>query len=490
MLLKELMAGLEILWATGDLAVPISGVTADSRKAGPGTLFVAISGTCTDGHRYVENALARGATGVVISDPAACSGAGPRILVRDTRQALASLALRLAGAPQRSLNFVGITGTNGKSTTAHLLAQLLERTGSRPVGLLGTLGGRVGAKPLPHALTTPDPVTLARLLQEIVREGAREVVMEVSSHAISQGRTLGLEFSTAILTNISGSEHLDFHGTFENYVATKKHLFSRFLRGTAIINADDPFGREFAVASPRSVTYALKSTADLEARHVVCDLTQSRFSFFLQGSKVRHGVTLPFPGPVNIANTLAAIASALEMGRPLDPLLEAVEDLKPVRGRLEPVHAGQPFAILIDYAHTPDALDKLLQFVQRHCHGRVLVVFGCGGDRDRGKRPLMGSIAARRAHQTILTSDNPRWEDPVTILSEIAAGMGGAPCHREIDRRLAIRHALASARPKDAVIIAGKGHETTQEIAGQLHPFDDRRAVLDWLGQKGYNQTP
>jgi len=438
--------------ALGDPAARIRGVTEDSRRCGPGDLFVAMPGTRDDGLRYARDAASRGAVAVAGErDP----GAGiPWIRVPDARQSAGRLADLVYGDPSREIALLGVTGTNGKTTTAHVAAQLLPGQ----VGFIGTTGIRFPGRDLPATNTTPSATEMRRLLRAMVDAGCVACAMEVSSHALVQARVDGLRFRAAVYTNLSG-DHLDYHRTIEEYAAAKQHLFE-LLDGdaTAIVNGRDRVCTRIRTRA-RVVRFAPRS--------VVVEARRTRFRW--RGREV----WTPLVGRHNAENAAAALEAACALGADPREAVEALKGVLPARGRLEPVQS-EPFLVLVDYAHTDDALEKALRAVREMTPGAIHLVFGCGGDRDRSKRPRMGRVAAKRADHILVTNDNPRSEDPERIAEEIVGGLGRLGRFRvQLDRRAAIREAIAAAQPGDAVLIAGKGHETGQIVGSQVLPFDD-----------------
>jgi UDP-N-acetylmuramoyl-L-alanyl-D-glutamate--2,6-diaminopimelate ligase len=489
MQLTELLAGVRVLRRLGQ-DVAVTGVEYDSRRVRPGSLFVAMRGETTNGNQYTEQAAANGASAVVTDSAAAfdAAAAGPfevaLVEVPNGRRALAEVSAQFFGHPERALAVSGVTGTNGKTTTAFLLEQMLEQAGRETV-LVGTIEYRIGgeARPAPH--TTPESRDLLALFAEGVAAGASEAVMEVSSHALVQGRVWGVPFDTAIFTNLT-RDHLDYHGTMEEYFEAKALLFApRQESGVAapraaILNADDAAGVrliEIARAAGSSVvTYGIER-GEFRAREIEMRLDGMGFRVETAEGSVAD-VQTRLTGRVNVYNLLAAAAAAVTRGIPLDAIAAAAPSLKPVPGRFELVSEGQEFAVAVDYAHTDDALRNVIalarELVKPHA-GRVITLFGCGGDRDRSKRPLMGRAAAEGSEVVVLTSDNPRSEDPRAIIRDVLPGLAGsaAAYHVEPDRRRAIGLAISMARPGDLVLLAGKGHEKTQTIGATVLPFDD-----------------
>jgi UDP-N-acetylmuramoyl-L-alanyl-D-glutamate--2,6-diaminopimelate ligase len=443
----------------------------DNRQVVPGTLFFCVPGFTRDGHDFAPEAVSRGAVALVVERQL---GSGvPEILVESVRAAMAPAAARFFGDPTARLMTVGVTGTNGKTTTAFLLHALLE-AGGLQAGLLGTVKSIIGGVEHEVVRTTPEAIDLQRTFRTMLDAGDRACAMEVSSHALELRRADGIHFAAALFTNIS-RDHLDFHGTMEDYFAAKRRLFTDVGVALAVINVDDPYGRRLAEELARPVTFALEQEATYRATDLETGLDGSRFS--VQGTQLRS----PLRGRFNVYNALGAFAAARELGIPAAMAAKAIEQAPQVPGRFEPVDEGQSFAVLVDYAHTPDSLQHVLEAARALTDGRVHVVFGAGGDRDRGKRPLMGQVAKRLADRVLITSDNPRSEDPESIIAEILAGAGGGVSW-DVDRRAAIAAAIAEAEPGDVVVIAGKGHEQGQEFAnGRKIPFDDRAVAREVL---------
>jgi UDP-N-acetylmuramoyl-L-alanyl-D-glutamate--2,6-diaminopimelate ligase len=449
------------------------GVGMDSRAIAPGDLYIAVRGSQADGHRYVADAVRRGAAAVVVEQPA---GAGvPEIVVRDGRRAALAIGAAWYAHPARQLTLIGVTGTNGKTTTTGLLRHLLDRDAD--AGSIGTLGAFDGrGEPVTStagALTTPGPIDLQATLAAMLARGCRTVTMEASSHSLDQGRLDGLTFAAGVFTNLT-RDHLDYHHTMEAYLGAKLRLAELLgTTGVEVVNLDDEAWRALPIRS-RRVTYGQHPAADLRASGVVLDASGSRFQ--LSGCFGAAEASLPLLGDFNVANALAAAACALALGRSLAEVVSRLALAPQVPGRMERI-AERPCTVLRDYAHTPDALERALATLRPLTPGRLIVVFGCGGDRDRGKRPLMGRIAAERSDIAVVTSDNPRTEDPGAIIDDIEQGMGGVPHRRVVDRLEAIRQALAEARPGDTLLLAGKGHETYQVLGSEKVPFDEREIV-------------
>jgi UDP-N-acetylmuramoyl-L-alanyl-D-glutamate--2,6-diaminopimelate ligase len=467
----------------GDPATAITTVTHDSRKAGPGALFVAIKGLAADGHQFVEAARKKGAAAVA-SEREAEPG-GPWLRVPDAREALALLSAEVLGQPGRSLELVGVTGTNGKTTTTYLIDAALRAAGHR-VGLLGTVQYRIGDRLADATRTTPESSDLQALLREMVDEGCSHAVLEVSSHSLELQRVAGCEFRVAVFTNLT-RDHLDFHGDMDSYFQAKRKLFSDLLRpdGRAVINADDDRAGDLVSAARAPVwTYGLERPADFRAEDIRLGLEGTRFR--IVGPSGAQDVKTALVGRFNVQNLLAGFAASVALGVAPEVARAGLATVTGVPGRLERVPGAAGFTVIVDYAHTDDALKNLLETVRELGPSRVITVFGCGGDRDRTKRPLMGAVASRLSDIVIVTSDNPRSEPPEAILEEIQRGMNGgrkAERHAIVDRREAIARALEMAQPGDAVVIAGKGHETYQVLRDRTVPFDDRQVARDILSR-------
>jgi UDP-N-acetylmuramoyl-L-alanyl-D-glutamate--2,6-diaminopimelate ligase len=476
--LRALLHALPDTRVEGDADVAIEGVAYRSKDVRPGWLFFCVPGTRVDGHDFAAEAVAAGAHAVVVERDVEVSRGVARVLVPSVRAAMGPIAALFHERPAEDLLLVGITGTNGKTTTTYLAEAIFRAAGITP-GVIGTTGIRIDGESVGYDRTTPEAPDLQRLLAEMRELGVGAVAMEVSSHGLEQRRVGGMRFGCAVFTNLS-QDHLDYHGTLEEYFAAKAMLFTPELADRAAINFDSPEGMSLAGRIP-TVTYGIGDGADLRAEDV--RLGPDGLSFSVGGSHFRSRLR----GAFNVHNCLAAIAAARQIGLPDSAIVDGIASVSGVPGRMEPVEAGQRFQVLVDYAHTPDSLDNVL-VAARPLAGehRVIVVFGCGGDRDRGKRPLMGEAATRRADMTFITSDNPRSEDPAAIVAEIEPGArrGGGRYTVEVDRREAIRAAIAEAGPGDVVIIAGKGHETGQEFADRTIPFDDRTVAREELASR------
>jgi UDP-N-acetylmuramoyl-L-alanyl-D-glutamate--2,6-diaminopimelate ligase len=445
----------------------------DSRTIASGMIYVAVRGSQADGHRFVADAVRRGAVAVVVESPQQ-SGV-PEIVVRDGRRAALALGQAWFGYPGRRLALIGVTGTNGKTTTVGIVRHLFNAAATAAsIGTLGAFDGE--GRPVEStagSLTTPGPIDLQATLAELVSRGTTHVAMEASSHSLDQGRLDGLGFCAAVFTNLT-RDHLDYHGTMDAYLAAKLALSNLLaLDGVEVVNLDDGAWQAMAPRSPR-VTFGLHPAADVRASGVTLDASGSRFR--LDGCYGVAEASLPLLGDFNVSNALAAVAAALALGHPLADVVDRLARSPQVPGRMERI-GETPCIVLRDYAHTPDALERALATLRPLTRGRLIVVFGCGGDRDRGKRPLMGRIAAEGADLAIATSDNPRTEDPAAIIDDIEQGMGGVPHLRIVDRLAAIHAALAEGKPGDTVLLAGKGHETYQVLGTEKVPFDEREIV-------------
>jgi UDP-N-acetylmuramoyl-L-alanyl-D-glutamate--2,6-diaminopimelate ligase len=482
-ILEKLLAPIAGVRLLGDRETRIGGIAYDSRKVKPGDLFVAIRGERTHGALFIPEAVRHGAAAVASDETIENTGGVPLLEVDDARLFLAQVARVFWGDPASELRLVAVTGTNGKTTTIHLVDAMMRAAGLKTC-MAGTLGMRMADRLFPSARTTPESADLASFLREAVSCGCTHGALEVSSHALALRRVYGMKFATGVFTNLT-PDHLDFHGDMESYFRAKCLLFSAEGGNrleAAVVNADDPFSRRLEAALPfPAIEYGFQRTC---AIHVLESRTR------IDGTDVRLATPdgelrarTRLPGRPNIYNIMAATGAALTLGLAIDAITRALETVAGIPGRMELVQAGQPYAVIVDYAHTPDALEKLLETVAGLPHREVITVFGCGGDRDRTKRPVMGRIAVRKSDHVIVTSDNPRTEDPLAILEEIRPGLEQGPASFELipDRREAIGRALSLARADDAVIIAGKGHETYQSIGSETLPFDDRAVAREWI---------
>jgi UDP-N-acetylmuramoyl-L-alanyl-D-glutamate--2,6-diaminopimelate ligase len=470
----------------------VTSVEYDSRRVDSGALFVAIRGLTTDGHRYVGEARLAGAVAAIVESPTGESGF-PEVVVPDSRVALGLVSHAFYGRPSDKLATHAITGTNGKTTTSYLVDSIFRAAGMK-TGIVGTLGYRVGGRTFPGDMTSPESLDLARLLDSMVGSGTNVVTMEVSSHALALKRTAGMTFSTATFTNVS-RDHLDFHGSIEEYASAKALLFEQLAGdgwkegAAAIVNTDDPFGRRLAervrgLGNVRLITYGW---ADADVNILESQLATDGTEVLFRTPDGDISARLRLVSVFNVMNALAATSIAVSQGIASEVIREGLEAVERVSGRLETVDAGQPFTIVVDYAHTPDALAKVIEALRATTAGRIITVFGCGGDRDRGKRPVMGEIAVRGSDLVFVTSDNPRTEDPRAILAEIVGGASAAGGDFEVieDRREAIERAVREAREGDVVLIAGKGHEDYQIVGTRKRHFDDREEAASAVGRAG-----
>ena len=493
MQLRQLIQSLATNEVEGSLDREVTGLAYDSRRVTPGTVFVALPGHRTDGHEFIADAIARGAVAVVCQRNGFASTRATKIVVPDSREALGRVATCFFGNPSASLKVIGVTGTNGKTTVAFMVKEILQAAGVR-TGLLGTIRYEIGDRMIPATRTTPEALEIQQMLAQMVRAGCRACVMEVSSHALDQQRTLGVEFDVAIFTNLT-QDHLDYHGTMEGYFAAKLKLFTALQhgvkRGAAVINIDDSWGERIERESELTVklTYGLGEAARLRATKIQLLKDQTRFTAELNGREF--ACQMPLIGRHNIYNALAALGAGLTLEVEPRILQRALQNMPAVPGRLERVTSRQAFSVFVDYAHTDDALEQVLKTLREVTAGRLLVAFGCGGSRDTGKRAKMGAVAARLGDFTLITSDNPRRESPAAIASQIEGGYRGVRPDGyaiELDRRRAIEAIIDSAGAGDTVLIAGKGHETYQEFEDTVVPFDDRviaRESLEALELRG-----
>jgi UDP-N-acetylmuramoyl-L-alanyl-D-glutamate--2,6-diaminopimelate ligase len=468
------------LMGNGAPEVEISSLAYSTQSVAPGALFFCVPGFRADGHDFAPAAVERGAVALVCQRPL---GLGvPEVIVPDVRAAMGPAAARFYGDPTAELDVVGITGTNGKTTTAFLVRHLLEADGRR-CGLLGTVKRIVGGVEEAVERTTPEAIDLQATFRRMFDDGDGACAMEVSSHALALGRVIGIRFACRVFTNLT-QDHLDFHDTMDAYFEAKRRLFLD-PGGAQVVNVDDEYGRRIA-AETEAVTFAIDRDADYRARDVEFDLMGSRFTCETPDGPLE--LESPLPGLFNVENVLAAVAAARSLDVPAATIAEALPTFGRVPGRFEPVDEGQEFGVLVDYAHTPDSLENVLRAAREVTRGRLQVVFGAGGDRDRGKRPLMGAAARRLADRVLVTSDNPRNEAPEAIIDQVMEG-AGPDAEREVDRRRAIARAVETAEPGDVVVIAGKGHEQGQEFEnGRKEPFDDvtvaREALRARLGAR------
>jgi UDP-N-acetylmuramoyl-L-alanyl-D-glutamate--2,6-diaminopimelate ligase len=483
MLLQELLDKIPGIALHGDSRTEVRGISYDSRQVKTGDLFVALRGEKTDGALFAEQAAARGAVALASDHDFPSKPGIPTLKVADARRFLAEASRVLFADPAARLRLVAITGTNGKTTTSCLVHTIFRQAGLRSC-LIGTLGMKIGDQPFPSAHTTPEASDLTAFLRQALEAGCTHGALEVSSHALALKRVFGTHFAVGVFSNLT-PEHLDFHHDMESYYRAKCLLFTPEGDNhieTAVINTDDPYGQRLSAEVPAPVVrYGFGSGADVRAHHCRTRIDGTDIRLVTPHGKLVIGTHLA--GRPNIYNIMAAAGATLSLGVSPKDVQEGVKSLSYVPGRLEILRSGQNFTVIVDYAHTPDALEKLLETARQLSHGRMITVFGCGGDRDRKKRPLMGEIAARLSDMVVATSDNPRTEDPLQILAEIEPGLkrGQAPYRLQPDRREAIRSALSLARENDIVLIAGKGHEDYQIIGTQAFPFDDRLVAQELL---------
>lgn len=497
MKLGRVLEGLDDYELLGNPEDEIRGVVYDSRLAAPGYLFVALRGHREDGHRYIQDALDRGASAVAAERIEGIPEGVARVRVSEARRALSKIALRFYENPFKGLTMIGVTGTNGKTTTTYLLESMLQAAGMNP-GVLGTVNYRFGGKVLPAPVTTPESLDIMRLVREMADEGVTHVIMEVSSHALDQGRTRDCPFKVAVFTNLS-RDHLDYHRTMEAYFKAKSRLFSSLPEqgspkgATAVINLDDPRGGDLlSMTRAAVVTYGLGETCHVRAEGLHAD--RKGLIFRLSTPAGEREIRSTLLGDYNVYNIMAASSAALALGVPLEPVVKGVAALKTVPGRLEPVQNPAGLLIVVDYAHTPDALSKSLRALRPHVPGRIITVFGCGGDRDKGKRLDMGLAAGQGSEVVFITSDNPRSEDPLSIVEAAERGVSESglkkkewPCDepscrgvyfKEVDRRQAIGKAVELAALEDLVYIAGKGHEDYQIVGTERRHFSDQEEAV------------
>ena len=468
----------------------ITSLAYDSRRVQPGSLFFAIQGEKADGNAYVPAALERGAAAIASQQPAPAGQESRWVRVENSRRALATAAQTFYGHPDERLKLVGITGTNGKTTTTYLLESIFQAAGI-PCGVFGTIEYRFAGRTIPAVNTTPESLDLISHFAELAEAGGQAAVMEVSSHALAQERVWGIHFSAAVFTNLT-QDHLDYHKDFEHYFQAKRRLFEGL--GTpppklAVINREDPWGKQLlGLGSPRTITYGMNSASQVRVKHSTLLPDGIRATLVTPLESVE--ISSPLLGRANLMNILAATATAVGLGIESAKVSEGIAALRTVPGRLERVDEGQPFLVLVDYAHTDDALRNVLATARGLTKNRLIIVFGCGGDRDRAKRPLMGEAAGSLSDLAVLTSDNPRSEDPLRIMTDALVGLQktGKPYLPEADRKAAIRQALNQAHEGDVVILAGKGHETYQIMKDQTLPFDDREVAREVLREMGFSR--
>ncbi|MDP4126575.1 MAG: UDP-N-acetylmuramoyl-L-alanyl-D-glutamate--2,6-diaminopimelate ligase [Bacillota bacterium] len=483
--LSSIFEGLEIISSSGDTQVIVRGISMDSRQVKPGDLYVCVPGFKVDGHDFASAAVASGAVALVVERFLSLDV--PQVQVSNARQVMGHLASVVYNRPSEHLELVGVTGTNGKTTITYLIERIAFKHGKK-VGLIGTLGSRINGREIPGERTTPEAIDVQKLLGEMVAEEVNLAVMEVSSHALDLGRVAGCEFDAGIFTNLT-QDHLDYHKTMEEYLKAKSRLFSN-LKGKkqpkiSILNGDDPaFSKLSQVSAAPVVSYGINNPVDYRAENV--EVTTEGVRFQVRFRDEVQDIWYATPGIFSVYNALAAFAWGVERGYDKATVAEALTGISGVPGRFESVRLGQAFQVIVDYAHTPDGLINVVRTARDFTKGRLITIFGCGGDRDRGKRPLMGEAAAQWSDFVIVTSDNPRTEDPDQIIQEILTGVTGVDFVALRDRREAIWSACRMAKPGDTILIAGKGHETYQIFGTEVHPFDDREVAREALRGLGY----
>lgn len=479
--LKKIIQNLNIDASEKLDGVNINGVTDDSRRVGPGDLFVALRGHSIDASKFINCALKSGARAIVTEKDFSSGSDVAKLLVDDAHSALSVIADNFYGHPSSKLKMIGITGTNGKTTISYLIESIIKASG-RDAGVMGTINYRLKEEILPALNTTPGALMLQGMLAKMVRSGVGYAVMEVSSHSLEQGRVDSVLFDVGIFTNLTG-DHLDYHKTKANYFEAKRKLFSKLkAKGAAVLNVDDKkVASLYGTIKPRVITYGIKNKADVSAKDIELSMDGTTFTANIPGAKFELRTKLI--GAHNVSNILGALASAVALDIPKKAMKRGVESMERVPGRLEAVDAGQPFKIFVDFAHTEDALFNVLSLLKGLPKNRIVTVFGCGGDRDRTKRPLMGKVACEYSDHVVVTSDNPRSEDPRAIINEIVSGVSGRFSNYDVlpDRREAISKALSLASRDDIIVIAGKGHENYQIIGDKVMPFDDREVAISEL---------
>ncbi|MBE7039470.1 MAG: UDP-N-acetylmuramoyl-L-alanyl-D-glutamate--2,6-diaminopimelate ligase [Ruminococcaceae bacterium] len=480
MTLKDLLEGVDIYGKHLYPDTDIKGIAYDSRKVREGFVFVCIKGFVTDGHKYIRNAVENGATVIVAEDDCDACGA---LLIRteNTRKALAAMASNFYGNPKDKMKIIGVTGTNGKTTSTSLIKHVLDFMGKK-TGLIGTNANMIGDIVLDAERTTPESLELHELFAKMVNAGVEYVIMEVSSHSLDLFRVWGIEFEVGIFTNLT-QDHLDFHETMDNYLAAKKKLFE--MSKVSVINADDEYGRKIIDSfGGKTVTYAIENEADFKADNIKVSPKGVLFDVYTESGK--QGLRLGIPGKFSVYNALSVYAALISLSINASTISEALIVAKGVKGRAETVYTRTDYTVIIDYAHTPDGLENIIRTVKDFTEGRVITLFGCGGDRDNSKRSIMGQIAGELSDYCIITSDNPRTEEPMTIIRQIEEGMKKTNCKYTVieNRKKAIGYALSIAKADDCIILAGKGHETYQILGKEKIHFDEREVVWEFLNLK------
>ncbi len=487
---KEILTNIKDTVVTGTIDKEITDIVADSRQVKDGSLFICLDGATVDGHKYAQQAVDAGAVALIVSKEVVLTGDVCIITVKDTRKAMMSVVPAFFNYPANKMRMIGVTGTNGKTTTSHMIGHILREEGYK-VGVIGTVNIMIGNETFPIHNTTPDVVDLQHILKQMVEAGVTHCIMEVSSHALALGRVSGVEYDTAVFTNLT-QDHLDFHKTFEIYLEAKCKLFEQVSqRGQlkspkgAVINIDDPYGhRVVNVTTAPTMTYSTEGKGSLNASNI--KMTSKTLQYTVSYDGKDYPVSINTTGLFNVYNTLAAIGACLYEGVSMEAIDKGLTSFHSVPGRFELIEEGQPFAVVVDYAHTPDGLENILQTATKIKENKILVVFGCGGDRDATKRPIMGRIAAQYGDTIFVTSDNPRTEDPEQIVKDVAVGVqeglkSNSTFAVIVDRKEAIVKAIRSAEPGDIVIIAGKGHEDYQILKDKTIHFDDREVAREAL---------
>ena len=481
MILRELLKGIDVLRTEGSLDVDINEIFYDSRQVTPGSLFFCIEGFKADGHEFAPKAVEKGAVAVLLQRDVELPDGVTKVFVEDTRRSMGYISSAFYGNPTENMILFGVTGTNGKTTTTYMIKSILEQSG-RKTGLIGTITNMIGSRKIPAERTTPESPDLQRLFHEMRKENVDAVVMEVSSHSLELSRVAGCVFDVGIFTNLT-QDHLDFHGTIENYREAKAKLFKQ--SRMAVINVDDEHGRIILDRlDGHSFTYGIYKPADIFARDIEITAEGVSFNLHILGGKI--GVNLRIPGIFSVYNALAAASACYAAGISLSDIQAGLEGIRGVPGRFELLDTGTDYSVILDYAHTPDGLENILKTARDLTQGRIVTLFGCGGDRDSAKRPLMGEVTGKYSDFCIVTSDNPRSEEPMKIIYDILPGLKKTGCPYIVieDRRQAIEYALKNARKDDVIILAGKGHETYQQIKGKTIHFDEKEIVAEILGRE------
>ncbi|MBR0136106.1 MAG: UDP-N-acetylmuramoyl-L-alanyl-D-glutamate--2,6-diaminopimelate ligase [Clostridia bacterium] len=479
MLLSKLVVNMDLKLINAEKDVEIERIEYDSRRVKPGAIFSCVVGTFRDGHDYAEGAYKNGAAALIVERELPFPI--PQIIAKNSRRAMAQLAAKLYGYPAKELRIIGVTGTNGKTTTTYMVKSVAEKCGLK-VGLIGTIRNIIGDRVISTQRTTPESTELQEILRMMADERVDLVVMEVSSHSLDQERVYGLQFEVGGFTNLT-QDHLDYHKTFDNYLAAKKKLFER--SAFAVVNADDPHSEKLleGLDIPR-MTYAVREPADIYANDIEICVRDVEFDMTTPVGSAH--IAVPIPGLFNVFNAMLAAGICVRLGFPIEKIAEGLADVSGVTGRMESLDTtGFPFSVILDFAHTPDGIINLLTSVREFAKGRVMTVFGCGGDRDHAKRPIMGEAAGRYSDFCVVTSDNPRTEDPMSIIGNVLDGVNKTAVEYVViqNRREAIKYALTHARPDDVVVLAGKGHETYQEINNVKYPFDEKVVVAELLDE-------